>query len=246
MGAAMHQIVSFGKTDQGLVRTNNEDVFLAKPEHGFFLVADGMGGAAAGELASQIFMETALELFSGAGSLLDLDLAERVQRTFGSANERIITHTQEVPAHGGMGCTAELMAVSKDRFVLGHMGDSRTYRLTNGNLKQLTQDHSLVQEQVNNGLITPAEATRHPLRNVILRAVGLEAVPAPDLIQDDMAPGDLFLLCSDGLTDLVADAAIQGILQKDADLAKKTDELIELAKAGGGKDNITVVLIEVT
>jgi protein phosphatase len=241
----MYNFEAFGKTDQGLVRTNNEDVFVVKPDVGVYLVADGMGGAAAGELASKIFSEAALELFSDAASS-QMDLAERVQRVFGAANDRIIAHTEAVPAHRGMGCTAELMVFSESGFIIGHMGDSRTYRLKNGNLKQLTQDHSLVQEQVNNGLITPSEAKKHPMRNVILRAVGVDESPSLDLIRGTVSTGDMFLLCSDGLTDLVEDDAIEEVLRKEAGLGQKTDILIELAKAGGGRDNITVVLIQIT
>jgi PPM family protein phosphatase len=240
----MYTYNAFGKSDQGLIRANNEDIFLVKPELGVYLVADGMGGAAAGELASQIFSETTLELFSDTGAS-GLDLAERVQQAFSAANDRIIAHTEEVPAHRGMGCTAELMVFSENGFTLGHMGDSRTYRLKNGSLKQLTQDHSLVQEQLNNGLITPAEAKHHPMRNVILRAVGVDESPSLDLVRGTVSPGDLFLLCSDGLTDLVEDAAIEAVLREGTALDQKVDRLIELATAGGGKDNITVVLIEI-
>ena len=144
-----------------------------------------------------------------------------------------------------MGCTAELMAFSGDKFILGHMGDSRTYRLKNGQLKQLSQDHSLVQEQLDKGLITPEEARKHTMKNVILRAVGVDETPALDLVRGNLSAGDLFLLCSDGLTDMVEDADILAVLASTAPLTQKAEKLIELAKSAGGHDNITVVLIEI-
>jgi protein phosphatase len=240
----MHRIVSFGKTDCGLRRPNNEDAFLVKLELGFCLVADGMGGAAAGELASQIFSETTLEVFSTA-NLSGSDPAHLLQESFMLANNRIIQHTIEIPEHKGMGCTAELMVFSEDKFFLGHMGDSRTYRFKNRQLQQLSQDHSLVQEQLNRGLITPEEARTHTMKNVILRAVGVDETPALDLIRGNLSSGDTFLLCSDGLTDMVEDADIMAVLASTSPLTWKTERLIELAKAAGGHDNITVVLIEI-
>lgn len=240
----MLKIVSYGKTDRGLRRSNNEDAFLVKPDSGFCLVADGMGGAAAGELASQFFCESAEEVFLSRDTV-NSDTATLVQQSFILANERIIKHTVEVPEHKGMGCTAELMALSGDGFVLGHMGDSRTYRLKNGQLKQLTQDHSLVQDQLDKGIITPEEARKHTMKNVILRAVGVDATPALDMIRGNLNPGDLFLLCSDGLTDMVDDSEIAATLNSSVSLILKAENLIEQAKSAGGHDNITVVLIEV-
>ncbi|MGD9247342.1 MAG: SpoIIE family protein phosphatase, partial [Desulfobacteraceae bacterium] len=130
-------------------------------------------------------------------------------------------------------------------FVIGHMGDSRTYRYRNGILKQLTKDHSLVQDQIDQGLITKEQARTHSMRNVILRAVGVRPSPALDTLRGPVYQGDLFLLCSDGLTDLVEDSEIKMVLSLDADLSLKTEHLIDLAKRAGGKDNITVVLAQV-
>jgi PPM family protein phosphatase len=240
----MLRILSIGKTDLGLRRSNNEDAYLVKPEFGFCLVADGMGGAAAGELASQIFSETALEVFSTADPSQP-DPIKLVQQSFILANDRILEHTDEIPEHKGMGCTAELMAFSGDRFILGHMGDSRTYRFKNGQLQQLSRDHSLVQEQLDKGLITAEEARKHPMKNVILRAVGIDENPALDLVRGILSAGDLFLLCSDGLTDMVEDTGIQAALATTDLLTQKAENLVELAKAAGGHDNITVVLIEI-
>ncbi len=239
------QIASFGKSDRGLKRSNNEDAFLIRPELGLCLVADGMGGAAAGELASGIFAETTLEVFSKAVGQSEQETLEIVQKAFGWANERILSHVKENPHHQGMGCTAELLVFSDESFVIGHMGDSRTYRYRTGELKQLTRDHSVVQDQVDKGLINPAEARNHPMRNVILRAVGIKESLALDLVRGKTLSGDLFLLCSDGLTDMIDDALIQEVLSSTMALPQKVEKLIELANAAGGYDNTTVVLSEV-
>jgi len=187
-------MIFFGKTDVGLKRAKNEDSFVVRPELGLCLVADGMGGAAAGEVASQIFVDTAVEAFSTSLSRAEDDTADLVQEAFRSANERVLDHVRSEPRHEGMGCTAELVAFCNGSFVLGHVGDSRTYLLRNAQLKQLTEDHSVVQDQVSRGIISAAEAKNHPLRNVILRAVGVKEKIGVDLIRGKALPGDLFLL----------------------------------------------------
>jgi len=241
----MLKITSFGKSDVGLKRSNNEDAYALKPEDGFFALADGMGGEAAGEVASQIFIETAIEVFSREDNPSQKEILDRVQKTFQLSNERILSHVGQHPHHHGMGCTAELIAFSNQNFVLGHVGDSRTYLYRGGFLRQLTKDHSLIQSQIDQGLITPSEATHHALKNVILRAVGAEEAIAVDLIRGVCLPGDMFLLCSDGLTDLVDETSIQEVLAMNLSLSQKVDSLIERAKAKGGFDNITVILCEV-
>ena len=241
----MPREISCGKTDIGLRRSNNEDVFVTSPEMGFYLAADGMGGAAAGELASKIFADTALEVFTGATDRSENEVLYRVKKTFYFSNERMLEHVAQNPNHKGMGCTAELLAFSDGGFIIGHVGDSRTYRFRNGHLEQLTQDHTFVQEQVEEGLITPDTARNHPLRNIILRAVGQDSELALDLLRGRILPGDQFLLNSDGLTDMIQDDQIQEILTSDVDIHRKVDELIESAKAAGGKDNITAVLVAI-
>jgi serine/threonine protein phosphatase PrpC len=241
----MPKINFVGKSDRGLKRTNNEDCFMVRSDLNFCLVADGMGGAAAGEIASRIFAETTLEIFSSSIDRSEKNIIELVQRAFNFANEKILSHVKKNPHHKGMGCTAELMAFSDKGFVIGHMGDSRTYCLRDGQLKQLTMDHSFVQNQIDQGLISLAEARNHPLRNVILRAVGIKKNLALDLIRGITFPGDLFLLCSDGLSDIVDDGLIQNILFSTSTLLKKVEKLIESAKTAGGYDNITVVLADI-
>lgn len=241
----MHSMKFIGKTDVGLIRPNNEDIFKLNADANYCLVADGMGGAAAGETASQIFAQTAEDIFSDSVPQSEQEVLECVQSTFRYANDQILAHVAEHPEHQGMGCTAELLAITGTGFVVGHMGDSRTYRFRNGILKQLTKDHSLVQDQIDQGLITEEQARTHSMRNVILRAVGVRPSPALDTLRGPVYEGDLFLLCSDGLTDLVEDSMISEVLCLDVELALKSEHLIDLAKTAGGKDNITVVLAQV-
>lgn len=244
MESAMTRFIAAGKSDVGLKRSNNEDTFLVKPDLGFFLVADGMGGAAAGEIASQILSDTALEVFSNTTASSQEETVFQVRHAFGLANERIQAHIHRYPHHKGMGCTAEVLALCGADFVIGHIGDSRTYRLADGRLKQLTKDHSLVQEQIDLGLITPMEARAHSMRNVILRAVGVEEDLALDIIRGKTTRGDLFLLCSDGLTDMLSDDTIQETVRMVSPVDRKAAHLIDRAKAAGGFDNITVALVE--
>jgi protein phosphatase len=234
-----------GKTDLGLKRQNNEDIFLVSPELDFCLAADGMGGAAAGEVASEIFVEATRNIFTGNRHRSEKDTLYRVLKAYITANEKILEHVIAHPEHRGMGCTAELLAFFEENFVLGHIGDSRTYRLRNGALEQLTQDHTLVQRQFQEGLISGDEIRNHPMRHVIFRAVGIKEEMTIDLLKGKTFPADLFLLCSDGLTDMIDDDQIREILCADTDISRKTENLIESAKAAGGLDNITVVLVAI-
>jgi len=233
-----------GKSDVGLIRRGNEDAFVTAPEQEFCVVADGMGGAEAGELASQLFVQAALEVFSTADRASLRDTAACVEKAFAAAHQEMLRHVEQHPRHKGMGCTAELLAFSPDGFVLGHMGDSRTYRFRHGALRMLTRDHSLVQSQVEQGLITPEEARKHPMRHVILRAVGIGDSPALDLVTGTCSPGDIFLLCSDGLTDMVEDSRIRELLATEEPLPRIAELLVAAALSAGGSDNVTAVLCE--
>jgi len=234
-----------GKTDIGRKRKNNEDAFFISPDLHFCLAADGVGGAAAGELASKIFTESTIETFTGNSDRSGKEIKHRVQKAFRLANDNILKHVTQNPDHKGMGCTAELLAFSDEGFIIGHIGDSRTYCLRKGQLQQLTQDHTLVQQQLETGLITRDKIKEHPLRNVIFRSLGLTKEPELDLLKGKACPEDLFLLCSDGLTDMVPDDQISDILCSGNDIHRKVQELIEAANFAGGKDNITVVLAAV-
>ena len=234
-----------GNTHTGMKRQNNEDVFVIDTAGGFCLAADGVGGAAAGEVASKIFADTVVEVFADALCGTDTEVAHRIERAFSLANKHILEHVDRHPEHEGMGCTAELLAFCEDGFFVGHVGDSRTYRLKNGQLKQLTQDHTLVQEQLREGLITAENLKRHPLRHVISRGVGLQRDLELDILRGKTTRGDLFLLCSDGLTDMVPDEMIHAVLAADHPLSEKVDRLIAAANDAGGDDNITVVIAAV-
>ena len=160
----------------------------------------------------------------------ETDALSLVQRTFSLANKQIIKHAQDNPSDQGMGCTAELLVFFNNGFIIGHVGDSRTYRLKNNNLKQLTKDHSLVQDQLDQGLISYSEARRHTRRNIILRAVGVNEAITIDVIKGKINTGDLFLLCSDGLTDMVEDFDILRVLRNQRPMRAKVDELIGVGK----------------
>jgi protein phosphatase len=205
-----------------------------------------MGGAASGEVASRIFVDTCREVFPPGERKTDQEVLLSVQQAFLGANERILTQGRENPDQHGMGCTAELMVFNDQTYVLGHVGDSRTYLFRQGALRQLTKDHSLLQDQLDQGTITPAEAKNYAFRHVISRAVGIGHSLAVDLIKGKISEGDIFLLCSDGLTDMVDDTALERALLSDRSLEQRVEKLIDLAKSSGGHDNITIILCEVT
>lgn len=233
------------KTDKGLQRHRNEDVGIADAAGHYCLVADGMGGYAGGELASSMFAAAAGEIFQNHREINENDGVLRVQAAFELAHARIFAHAHAHPAFTGMGCTGELLCFCGSRFVLGHIGDSRTYLLRNGSLKQLTKDHSLVQNQIDQGLLSRQEARHSRFRNILLRAVGNAEKSEVELLQGDLRQGDIFLLCSDGLHGMVEDDAIQSVLAFDAPLDLKAGMLVDMANDAGGKDNITVVLAQV-
>jgi protein phosphatase len=231
-----------GQTDIGRRRENNEDAFVVSEELGFCLATDGMGGAAAGEMASRIFVETTVEVFTALQATSQEATVNCVRHAFGLSNHKILTQATSCPENKGMGCTAELLAFHDDGFVLGHVGDSRTYRFRRGRLEQLTEDHTLVQQQFAEGLIDAQGARSHPLRNVILRAVGLQDDLSLDLLQGRLVPEDIILLCSDGLSDMLTDEQISDVLATGTDISTIAATLIERANAAGGDDNITVVM----
>lgn len=234
-----------GKSDIGLRRSNNEDAFIMKPDLGVIALADGMGGAASGEVASRIFVDTVTKMFSQGNRQSEQEVTQLVKSAFSLANEKMLKQGREHPEHSGMGCTGELLAFCDYTYILGHVGDSRTYLLRNGRMKQLTKDHSLLQDQIDRAIMTASEARAHPLRSVIMRAVGISETLAVDLIRGTSLPGDLFLLCSDGLTDRVSDERILEYLSLSVNPGQKAARLIDAANDEGGYDNITVVLCHV-
>ena len=240
-----YSILYSARSEIGPHRSNNEDACLADLESGFCLVADGMGGEAAGEIASRLFTEAVMEIFQNAKDRNEAIVMDRVQEAFRLANRMVREYAMHNPEDRGLGCTAELLAFSDSGFVLGHMGDSRTYRFRNHRLNQLTRDHSLVQRQLDSGLIPPENVRTHPLRNVITRAVGIDDEISLDLLRGPINLEDLFLLCSDGLTDLVDDNRIAAIIDLDTSLDQKVNALVDASLKAGGYDNVTVVLLAV-
>jgi PPM family protein phosphatase len=226
-----------GRTDVGRQRSVNEDSLVLQPP--FFAVADGMGGARAGEVASAM----AAGAFDGE---TDSDEAPEAQltRILREANRRIYDLAVADDSHRGMGTTVTAAKVTGDDVSLGHVGDSRAYRLRDGGLEQLTRDHSLVAELERSGQITPEAAEHHPQRSIITRALG----PEPDVEVDTYTlagrAGDLFLICSDGLTSMISDDELASILRSSGSLEEAADSLVLAANQSGGKDNITVVLFK--
>jgi len=239
------RLTSCCQTNRGLVRLQNEDSCYADDTRYCFLVADGMGGEAAGQLASSIMRETVEELSSSSAGQSPTNMQEMIAKCFMTANERILAHVEEVQSHSGMGCTADLLAFGNTSFVLGHVGDSRCYRLRDQKLEQLSRDHTLVQSQLDQGLISKEQANVHSMKNVILRVVGVKKELEVDFIHGSATPGDIFLLCSDGLTGMVDDQKILEIMSYAGPPSLKATMLIDEALYAGGKDNVTVVLIEV-
>jgi serine/threonine protein phosphatase PrpC len=223
------------RTDVGRQRSANEDSFVESPP--FFAVADGMGGAKAGEVASQI----AVEAFDGAEGAQQ-EAESKLRDIAQGANRRIYELAQAEESRHGMGTTLTAVLVGPDGVSIGHVGDSRCYLLRDGELEQLTRDHSLVAELERTGQIAPGEAEHHPQRSIITRALG----PEPDVDVDTYTingrPGDVFLLCSDGLTSMISDDEVASLLRSAGTLDEAADSLVRSANQSGGKDNITVVL----
>lgn len=229
------------RTDVGRLRRINQDAALANGM--LFVVADGMGGHRGGEVASEI----AVAHFTGRGSVGSIDeLADAVAE----ANRQIRARSDTDPSLRGMGTTVVALAVLTDgddagTFAAVNVGDSRIYRLAEGTLTQLTDDHSLVAELTRSGQITEAEAAHHPQRNVLTRALGVDSAIDVDRWMFPVEVGDRYLLCSDGLINEVSDVAIEQILRQADEPAQAAERLVDMANASGGRDNITVVVVDV-
>jgi protein phosphatase len=236
---------SFGETNTGRKRRRNEDTFVCEPP--LFAVADGMGGAQAGEVASAI-AATALSGALAQGENVAAPETERlVARLVREANRRVHDRAEHDPNVSGMGTTMTVALVGSDGLVaIGHVGDSRAYLLRDGSLEQLTDDHSLVAELVRRGELSPAEAEVHPQRSVITRALGTDPDVDVDTLSVEARPGDVFLLCSDGLSTMVDTDTISELVARNRnDLESATRALIKAANDEGGEDNITAVLFAI-
>ena len=230
-------------TDRGRKRPTNEDAFGFSVEHGVYVVCDGMGGAAAGEIASSLAVDEILRHLAKDREP-GTPLPALAENAVCAANEAVYSRAQRNQRLHGMGTTLVSLVVEERRAWVFNVGDSRAYRLRNGRHVQVTLDHSLVEEQVRMGRLTEAEALRSPLRNVITRALGTQNCVTPDSFELGTEAGDLFLLCSDGLTREIADPAIESILTSDVSLEDRCSRLIEAAKKAGGHDNITCILVQ--
>jgi serine/threonine protein phosphatase PrpC len=243
-----------GKTDIGLVRKNNEDNFGFDLRHGIFIVCDGMGGAAAGEVASKIAVDTVLAYFRNDPSHPESpvlgrkfegvsDKAAGLANAIQLANQAILEAAAHNPNRSGMGSTIVAVCLDGKLFSIANVGDSRIYLVRGGSIQQLTSDHSLVMEQVRRGLLTVEEAEKSEMQNVIVRALGSEDSVEPDLEDHEFAPGDVLILCSDGMSRYVKEDKMLEVVSNDGSLNQACEELIEAAKSGGSDDNITCVLV---
>lgn len=249
------RLLSFGATDPGKKRANNEDAYLLNDRQGLYAVADGVGGHEGGEVASRIAVDTLAEAVpdlcgdrdrtppSGSATPSGPELSA-IRHAVGLANRRIRDAVGKDQALAGMGTTLTAFLVKGKRMFLAHIGDSRAYRLRSGKLIQLTNDHSIVAEQVRTGLLTETQARSSPYRHVITRALGLDADAAPDMAEHAVQQDDTYLLCSDGLTEMIEDGEISKILATSAPQVAAR-RLIDAANARGGADNITVVVVRI-
>jgi PPM family protein phosphatase len=252
MGARV-RIASGGVTDVGRVRTNNEDCFRIITPLNLFVLADGMGGEAHGEIASAMAVETVVKhcLDSEANPAAKVlgkvepnwsANTKRLSTALHLANRNIFKSAEEHPEQHGMGATLTAGWINRAKLSIAHVGDSRAYLLRAGSLLQLTRDHSLVAEQVRRGMLTVAEAEESEMQSVLLRALGAQADIEVDAEEHILFPRDVLLLCSDGLTRMVTEPEIAGVLQAETDPVRAAEELVALANDRGGPDNITVVI----
>ena len=242
------QVVGDVLSDRGLRRELNEDAYAYAPEIDLFLVADGMGGHAAGEIASAIASEAVgAALRQGVdGGLGAEDLGVVMRESFHQAHMSILNYSATKPETRGMGTTMTALVICDDGvFRVGHIGDSRCYVLRDGELEQVSRDHTWVQREVDAGRLTPMGARRHHLSHVLTRALGADSLDEPDVYSGTLLPGDLVLLCSDGLTGMLTDRLLRRILTREAELHELVADLILGANERGGRDNITALLIKV-
>ena len=236
--------------DTGRARSNNEDSVALDEAAGLAVLADGMGGYNAGEVASHMatsFIRTELGrwLREGATKANDADLRRAMDICVDNANRAIFNAANSNPQYAGMGTTLVVAALHDGQLFVGHVGDSRAYRLRAGRMQQLTRDHSLLQEQIDAGLITPEQAAFSANKNLVTRAVGVEDTVLLETHQHAVQSGDVYLLCSDGLSDMLDDATITQMLHTNDSLPNTAAALIEAANEAGGKDNISVILVRV-
>jgi len=253
----MFKATSAVASDRGLRREGNEDAYVARQDLGLFMVADGMGGHAAGEVASRMAVQAVEAFVSDTRDAdpnrtwpypydpeLSLD-ANRLKAGFRLANRRLATAMSENDALRGMATTAAAVLLGRERPVVAHVGDSRVYLFRDGALSQITEDHSWVSEQVRAGILSDADARRHPWRNVVTRALSGGDDPDVEVADIELLSGDRLLICSDGLSGVVTTERMQEIVAAGLDLDATCQALIAAANDAGGPDNITVAMLQV-
>jgi PPM family protein phosphatase len=247
--------IQFGaRSDIGCVRENNEDSFRAAPELGLFVLSDGMGGLASGEIASRLSVDTVVKHCGEARANPALPLtgkptdgiseaSSRLVSAIRLANEAVYRAAKETGNAGQMGATLAAVSIDGERMSIAHVGDSRIYRLRSGNFERLTRDHSFVAEQIDRGRMTAEEASSSALQSVLIRAIGIEPDVEVDVNDELWMRGDAILLCSDGLTRELSDEQIAAILGENEDSQEAADTLVDLAKQAGGGDNVTAIVV---
>lgn len=236
------------RTDPGRVRANNEDAVLFDAAAGLCVLADGLGGCNAGEVASRVsttfLLSEMTDWLRRQGGAPSPDSVQReLQACIARLHRHLLEQAQRHPGYSGMASTLVAGVFLGDRLVLGHVGDSRGYRWRRGRLTQLTRDHSYVQEQVDAGRLTPAQAAASGKRNLVTRALGAGRALHPELHVHDVEAGDVYLLCSDGLSDMLRDAAMAVLLARPDSLEQRAQALVDAANANGGRDNVSVLLV---
>jgi PPM family protein phosphatase len=233
------------RTDVGIVRSGNEDNYLMLSDRGIFIVADGMGGHAAGEVASEMAVRIISREIGSLRGLSDDEVGQRLREAIRAANDAIFERTLTEQDKRGMGTTATAMVLLPRRYLIAQVGDSRAYLLRRGEIFQITKDHSYVQEQVDAGLLTPEQARIHPYSNVITRCVGASVDVTADIYAGTLEAGDVVLLASDGLTGMLEDEQLARILSGDGGPQGWVDRLIAEANRRGGLDNITAIVVRI-
>ena len=238
------------RTDPGRARDNNEDAVALDDDTHLCVLADGMGGYNAGEIASGMataFIKSEMSrwLTEAGRHAMIKEIRRALEICVDNANRSIFNASSSNPQYSGMGTTLVVAVFHKATLILGHIGDSRCYRLRNGELAQITKDHSLLQEQIDAGLITQEQAATSSIKNLVTRALGVEDAVMLDLHEHLAEVGDCYLLCSDGLSDMVDDAEIASILGGESPMEQKADKLVVAANEHGGRDNISVLLVQV-
>ncbi len=232
------RLITWGKTDKGLVRKENEDQFCIEKDLGLLAVADGMGGHASGEVASKMAVEILKDCLKKEGE----PFPDRLNSGVKLANKMIYEAAQSQPQLKGMGTTITAVQLNGNRLGIAHVGDSRIYLIRGGVIEQITDDHTIVFEQVARGLMTREEAARSEMRNILSRALGIAPEVDVDIEELTVSEGDKLVLCSDGLSELVSDNEMLSEVQSSKSPEKVCDELVNLANQRGGDDNITVIV----